>query len=154
MLQRDDVVYYKSKLQKLLKEVEDNKITVEIKDNSVMFIDKCNGEMAGYTKLMDTNTYLIEENKRLQKCYDITNESWKQLYEENIKLHRVFKYIQRIINKPFSVYLLSKPEYNQLKKLIYDVENMEVANEEVCCGNINDRNNSNNGSLSGTISDE
>jgi len=47
MLQKDDVVYYKSKLQKLLKEAEDNKITVEIKDKSIMFIDKISGEMAG-----------------------------------------------------------------------------------------------------------
>jgi len=47
MLQKDDVIYYKLKLQKLLKEAENNEITVEVKDNSIMFIDKNTGEMAG-----------------------------------------------------------------------------------------------------------
>lgn len=47
MLQKGDVVYYKVHLQQLLKEAKNNKIIVEIKDNSIMFIDKNTGEMAG-----------------------------------------------------------------------------------------------------------
>lgn len=103
-----------------------------------------------YTKLMDKNESLTEENERLKKCYDITNESWKELQIENAKLHRIIKYIQRIINKPFSVYLISKPEYNHLKNLVsdLDIENLEVVNEEMDCSDISNNVSSDNGNLS------
>lgn len=77
-----------------------------------------------YDKLMDKNEFLIEENKRLNRYYDITNESWKQLQIENIKLHRIVEYIKEIINKPFSVYLINRSEYNQLKELLSEIEEL------------------------------
>jgi hypothetical protein len=39
-----------------------------------------------YTKLMDKNAYLFEENERLKKCYYTTNKSWKELQIENTSL--------------------------------------------------------------------
>lgn len=105
-----------------------------------------------YDKLMDKHTNLIEENERIKKCYYTINESWKELQIENAKLHKVVKYIQVILDKPFSVYLISRSEYKQLKKLIYDVENLEVVNEEVYCSDISSDVNSNSGSLSDSTS--
>jgi len=104
-----------------------------------------------YSKLMEKYTNLIEENERLKKCYYTTNESWKELQTENYKLHKIVKYIQSIINKPFSVYLINRPEYNQLKKLIYDVDNLEVMNEEMDSSDISDNVNSNGRSTSSSI---
>ena len=45
MLTKDDPVYYKLKLQKLLKDAKDNNISVEIKNNAVIFFDKVTGEI-------------------------------------------------------------------------------------------------------------
>lgn len=104
-----------------------------------------------YSKLMDKHTNLIEENERLKKCYYTTNESWKELQTENYKLHKIVKYIQSIINKPFSVYLINRSEYNQLKKLIHDVKNLEVMNEEMDSSDINDNTNSDGSSISSSI---
>jgi len=46
MFRKDDVVYYKTKLQKLFKDAKDNEIKIEIKDGVVLFLDKQTGEIA------------------------------------------------------------------------------------------------------------
>lgn len=50
LLTKDDPVYYKLKLQKLLKDAKDNNISVEIKNNEeIYFFDQQTGEIASVT---------------------------------------------------------------------------------------------------------
>lgn len=46
MLTKDDVVYYKVKLQKLFKEAKVHNIRIDIKDGTVLFFNKETGEIA------------------------------------------------------------------------------------------------------------
>jgi len=46
MLRKDDVVYYKVKLQKLLEEAKQNNIVVKLNNERILFIDKSIGECA------------------------------------------------------------------------------------------------------------
>lgn len=48
MLRKDDVVYYKVKLEKLFEEAKQNNIIVELKNERILFIDKNIGECAGF----------------------------------------------------------------------------------------------------------
>ena len=50
MLTKNDPVYYKIKLQKLFKDAKDNNITIEIKNNAVIFFDKETGEIVSVYK--------------------------------------------------------------------------------------------------------
>lgn len=45
MLTKDDVVYYKTQFNKILKDAKNNNIIVEIKNNIILFKDEQTGEI-------------------------------------------------------------------------------------------------------------
>ncbi|MCE5220183.1 MAG: hypothetical protein LLF98_02650 [Clostridium sp.] len=46
---------------------------------------------SGYEMMLDKNAQLKAELKSLQRCYDVTNQSWKEIQEENNKLKIVIQ---------------------------------------------------------------
>ena len=100
MLQKDDVVYYKVKLQQLFKQAYENGLEIKLSTTEVSFIDNKSKEGVSAKLIIDNNKIIkdkILEAKKTLKSWEMDTFSVECFPQRIINLEKVIKDLENQI---------------------------------------------------------